>query len=151
MASMTVERDVAAPAATVWALVTDLERTAEVIGAIAALERVDEGTGFGVGTAWKETRVMFGRKTTESMAVTRVDDGRAYTVESRSRGVLYRSIMRVEPKGQGCRLAWDFRAEAQSTGAKLMSVLGKLFEGSMRKALLADLDDIAVAAEAAAD
>ena len=148
MSVMTVERDVSAPAETVWAIVTDLERTAEVVGAITALGRTDGGSGFEVGTAWKETRVMFGREATESMAVTEVDEGRSYTVESESRGVLYRSVMRVEPAGEGCHLSWQFGAEPRSTSAKLMSIVGKLFEGSTRKALSADLDDIARAAEA---
>jgi carbon monoxide dehydrogenase subunit G len=151
MAIMTVERDVAAPPAKVWALVTDLDRMTEVVHAITALERTDDGAGFGVGTAWKETRVMFGREATESMAVTGIDEGRSYTVESLSRGVLYRSVMRVEPQGETCRVSWEFGAEAQSTGAKLMSLVGKLFEGSTKKALRADLDDIAAAAEAAGD
>lgn len=149
MSVVAVEREVAAPAETVWAIVTDLDRTAEVISSIVALERTDGGDGFGVGTAWKETRVMFGREATESMEVTEIDEGRSYVVESLSRGLLYRSIMRVEPTGESCHVAWEFGAEAQSTGAKLMSVVGKLFEGSMRKALLRDLDDIAAAAETA--
>jgi carbon monoxide dehydrogenase subunit G len=149
MTVMTVERDVDAPAERVWAIVTDLERTKDVISAITALERTDGGSGFGVGTAWRETRVMFGREATESMAVTEVEEGRSYVVESRSRGVVYRTVMRVEPRGEGCRLAWEFGAEPQSTSARLMSVIGRLFESSTRKALLADLDDIAAAAEAA--
>ena len=149
MAVMKVQREVAAPAEKVWAICTDLERTKDVISAITALERTDGGSGFGVGTAWKETRVMFGRESTESMAVTEVDEGRSCVVESLSRGVLYRSVRPVEPKGEGCTLAWEFGAQAQSTRAKLMSIVGKLFEGSTKKALLADLDDIAAAAEAA--
>jgi carbon monoxide dehydrogenase subunit G len=147
MTVITVERDVAATAEKVWAIVTDLERTKDVISAITALERTDEGSGFGVGTAWQETRVMFGREATESMAVTEIDAGRSYVVESLSRGVLYRSVMRIEAAEDGCHLAWDFGAEAQSTSAKLMAVMGKLFEGSTRKALAKDLDDIAAAAE----
>ena len=67
MTVMKVDREVAAPAEVVWAICTDLDRTAEVISAITALERTDGGTGFGVGTAWQETRVMFGRGATETM------------------------------------------------------------------------------------
>ena len=91
---------------------------------------------------------MFGREATESMAVTEIDEGRSYVVESMSRGVLYRSVMRVEPVAGACRRSWEFGADAQSTSAKLMSAIGKLFEGSTRKALAQDLDDIAAAAEA---
>ena len=148
MTVMKVERDVAAPAEKVWAICTDLERTVEVISAITALERTDGGSGFAVGTAWKETRVMFGREATESMEVTGVEEGRSYVVESTSRGVRYKTVMLVESAGDGCRLVWEFGAEPLTTSAKLMSAVGKLFEGSTRKALLADLDDIAAAAEA---
>ena len=148
MSVITMERDVAAPPQKVWAIVTDLSRTAEVISAITALERTDASSDFEVGTAWRETRVMFGRESTESMAVTAIDEGRSYTVESISRGVHYTSIMKVEVKGEGTHLAWEFGAQTTSLNGKLMSVFGKLFEGTTRKALLQDLDDIAAAAEA---
>jgi carbon monoxide dehydrogenase subunit G len=144
---MIVERDVAAPPRKVWAVVTDLDRTAAVVSGITALERTDDGQGFEVGTAWRETRVMFGRETTEPMEVTAVDEGRSYTVESTSRGVHYTSVMLVEAKGDGTLLTWEFGGEPLSTSAKLMSFVGKLFEGSMRKALAQDLDDIANAVE----
>ena len=149
MAVVTVGREVAASPETVWRIVTDLDGTANVITAITALERTDDGSGFGVGTSWRETRVMFGRQGTESMEVTAVDEGRSYTVESLSRGVLYTSVMAVEPRVDGSYLSWEFGAEARSTSAKLMTMLGKLFEGSTRKALARDLDDIAAAAESA--
>lgn len=148
MTVITVQRDVAAPPGKVWDVATDLERTAEVIRAIRALERTDGGTGFGVGTAWKETRTMFGRESTESMAVTAIEEGRSYTVESESSGVHYRSVMRVEPEGKGSRLSWEFGADPVTTSAKILSILGKPFWGSVRKELMADLDDIAAAAEA---
>ena len=57
---------------------------------------------------------------------------------------------RVEPAEEGSRLSWEFGAEPQSTSAKLMSVVGRLFEGQTKKALLQDLDDIARAAEGSA-
>ncbi|MFO7533770.1 MAG: SRPBCC family protein [Candidatus Limnocylindrales bacterium] len=148
MSVITVERDIAAAPERVWDIITDLERTAEVIRAITALERTDGGGDFRVGTAWRETRVMFGREATEAMAVSALDEGRSYTVESHSRGVLYRSLMRVEPSAGGCRLTWEFGAEPQSISGRLMSLLGRFFEGATRKALQADLDDIAAAAEA---
>ena len=146
MTVIQVERDVAAPAEKVWAIATDLEAMTDTISAITAFERTDDGSGFGVGTAWRETRVLFGREATDSMAVTEVEEGRSYVVESTSRGVHYRSVMRVEPVGEGCRLSWEFGAQPLSLSGRLMSVMGKLFEGSTRKALMADLDDIAAAA-----
>lgn len=148
MTAITIGRDIAAPADVVWVLMTDIDGWAETVGGIKAVERTDGGNGFGVGTAWKETREMFGRESTEPMAVTAIEEGRSYTVESDSRGTHYRSVMRVEPTADGCHLSLDFGAEAQSLSARLMGVVGRLFEGSVKKAMLADLDDIAAAAEA---
>jgi len=47
MAVMTVERNVAAPSEQVWAIVSDLDRSRDVISGIIALERTDGGSGFG--------------------------------------------------------------------------------------------------------
>ena len=151
MAGISVERAVAAPPSVVWGIVTDLDRAAGVIGSITSVERLDGRAGFGVGTRWRETRTLFGRQATEVLEVTAVDEGRAYTVEADSRGTNYRSVIRVEPDGAGSRLSMTFEAEPSGAVAKLMAAtIGRLFEGSTRKALQRDLDDIAAAAEAAA-
>jgi carbon monoxide dehydrogenase subunit G len=151
MTSMKVERDVAASPERVWSIISDLDRSAKVISAIESIERLDGGSGFGVGTKWRETRIMFGREATETMEVSAVDEGRSYTVESPSRGVHYPTIMAVEPAGDGSRLSMTFEGEATSVGGRLMAVFGRLMEGSTRKALAQDLDDIAAAAEKDAD
>jgi carbon monoxide dehydrogenase subunit G len=151
MAGVTVERAVAAPPSVVWGIVTDLDRSAGVVGSIDSVERLDGGSGFGVGTRWRETRTQFGRQATEILEVTAVEAGRAYTVEADSRGTHYRSVIRVEPEGAGSRLSMSFEGEPTGAIGKLMAAtIGRLFEGSMRKALAKDLDDIAAAAEAAA-
>jgi carbon monoxide dehydrogenase subunit G len=151
MTTIRVEREVATSPEKVWAVITDLDRSPEMIRAIKSVERVGEGSGLEVGTTWKETREMFGREATETMRVTAVDEGRSYTVESDSRGAHYTSVMAVEPARDGSRLSMSFGAEAASLGAKLMSVVARLFEGSTRKAIVQDLDDIAKAVEAVTD
>jgi len=147
MSSMTVQRDVAARPDEVWRIMTDLEHAAEVISGIKEVRRLDGGDGFGVGTSWRETRVMLGREATEAMAVTAIDEGRSYTVEADSRGAHYTSVMVVEPKGDGSNLSMTFVAQPTTIGARVMSLFSRLFEGATRKALAQDLDDIAAAAE----
>ncbi|MFP4235572.1 MAG: SRPBCC family protein, partial [Nitriliruptoraceae bacterium] len=51
-------REVAAPAERVWEVVTDIEGSAAVLSAVDAIERLDDGVGFGEGTRWRETRTM---------------------------------------------------------------------------------------------
>ncbi len=151
MSSMKVERDIKAAPSVVWGIISDLDRSAEIIGAIKRLERLDGGEGFEVGTKWSETRVMFGKESTETMAVTAIDEGHSYKVESDAHGAHYLSILAVEPKADGSRLSMTFDVEAMTTSARIMGVFGKLMQGSMRKALAQDLADIAAAAEADAD
>ena len=148
MSELAVTTDVAAPPERVWGVITDLGRSVSVITAITAIERLDAGGPFDVGTRWRETRTMFGREATEVMEVAEIDPGTSYTVEADGRGAHYRSTMRVEALGEGSRLSMTFGAEPSGTASRLMAAtVGKLFEGSTRKALQQDLADIAAAAE----
>lgn len=144
-----MERTTTAAPADVWAVMTDIEGSADRISGITEVERLDDGDGFGVGTRWRETRVLFGKEASEEMEVTAVDEGHRYTVEAHNRGTHYVSDMIVEPAGTGSVLRMTFGAKQASKFSKLMArTVGKAFEGATRKALKQDLDDIAAAAEA---
>jgi uncharacterized membrane protein len=146
---MHVTQESSAPADTVWAIMTDLERWPSVVHAIESVERLDDGKGFEVGTRWRETRTMFGRRATETMEVRALDPGRSYTVGAVNRGVTYTSVASVEPTAEGCIIGMSFEARSSGFTKVIGATVGKLFEGATRKALLQDLRDIAEAAEAA--
>ena len=148
MSEIKVTREVKAPADAVWDVLTDLEGSPETISGITAVERLDELEGFAVGTKWRETRVLFGKEATEVMEVTEIDPGRSYTVYAASRGNEYTSIMSVEPAGEGSTVGMSFVATPTGGFSRLMaSTIGKMFEGTTRKAIEQDLADIASAAE----
>ena len=132
-----------------WQIATDIEHAENVLGAVQRIERLDSGSAFGVGTRWRETRKMFGREATEEMTVIAVDEGRSYTTGAHSRGSRYSSVVSVEPVGdQRSRISMVFGAEPQGWAARMSAMtLGRLFAGYIRRALRADLDDIARAAE----
>jgi carbon monoxide dehydrogenase subunit G len=142
-------REVAAPAAAVWVVVTDLERSPEVLSAVQAVERLDDLDGFEVGTRWRETRTMFGRQATEVMEVTEVDPGRRYEVVAVSGTTTYRSTITVTPEGTDrCELAMTFAGTTTGVAARLMAAtVGRLMAGATRRALERDLDDLAARAE----
>lgn len=143
MKTLKVARTTQATPAQLWNAITDLDRWADRISGITDVTRLDDGTGFGVGTRWRETRIMFGKETTEEMEVTAIDEGRSYTVEAGSRGADYTSVWAVEPRGDETELSMTFSGEPTSLIAKLMAMtLGKLFEGATRKAMEKDFDDI---------
>lgn len=149
MRDVVVSRDVAAPADHVWEVMTDLERAPQVISAIAEVERLDDGDGFGVGTRWRETRDMFGRRATEELEVTVVEPGRSYTVEADGGDGVYCSTTTVAPIDEhSSRLSMTFGYRPGGIVPRVLAAtVGRLGEGATRKALRRDLDDIAFAAE----
>jgi len=150
MASLQVTHDIKADPQAVWSIVVGMDDWVDVIEAIESVERLDDGERFGLGTTWRETRTMFGKKATEDMEVTEFDDGRRYATAAESHGSKYFSKISVEPTDGGCRITMGFRGEPQSTLARVMDVtVGRLFIGATRKALARDLADIGAAAEAA--
>ena len=121
----------------------------DVVEAIEVVERLDDGDGFGLGTTWRETRTMFGKKATEDMEVTEYEEGVRYATAAESHGSKYFSEIRVDAAGAGSRITMSFRGEPQTALTKVMdATVARLFMGATRKALAKDLDDIAAAAEA---
>ncbi len=150
MSELSVSREVAVTPEALWDLITDLDRSPNVISAVTSITRLDGGSGFGVGTRWQETRLIFDREATEVLEVTAMDPGRSYTVETETDGAHYRSVISVEAAPAGSMITITFGAESAGAVSKVLAgTIGKLFEGGTRKALAQDLDDIAVVAEAA--
>lgn len=145
-----VDRLVAAPPAMVWEILTDLDAAPETIRGIERVERL-EGPAFGVGTKWRETRTIMGKEATEDLWITEVRDGERYVAEADSRGTAYRSDFRLTPSRDGTRLELVFTGQPHGLVSRILAAtLGRLFAGTTRKMLRADLDDIAATAEARA-
>ncbi len=149
MKPIRVSRDVNAPASVVWGIITDLEGSVETISGIEKVE-ILAGDSFGVGTSWRETRTMFGKKATEEMTVTEVTEGESYVVIARPDGANYRTVMSILSTGEtACTVSMEFGANPKGTMTRLIgATVGRMFTGAMKKAITADLDDIAAAAEA---
>jgi len=149
MKELVVTQDSTAAPAELWSVLTDIDNAAATISAIAKIERLDDGSGFGVGTTWRETRTLFGKTATEDMKVSSVDPGRSYVTEASSHGADYRTVYSVDAAAGGSRITVRFGAESTSGLAKVMAAtVGKLFARATRKVLEKDLAEIAAAAEA---
>ncbi len=136
MKELVVTHDTVATPDNVWRVLTDLDNAVSTISAIERIERLDGGSGFDVGTTWRETRTMFGKTATEDMTVTELDPGRSYTTEARSHGAYYRSTHLVEAIDRGSRITMAFGAEPPSALSKIFSVtVGRLLDSYTRKAL----------------
>jgi hypothetical protein len=143
--ALTIERRIAAPQQAVWDIITDIPGSIERIDAIVKIEMLTD-QGMGVGTRWKETRIVFKRESTEEMEVIEFEPPLRYVVEANSCGAHFVSELRCEPDGEdSSRLIMIMETTPVAFFAKLMKPLAKLAMGTTRKILVKDLDDIAKA------
>jgi uncharacterized membrane protein len=131
------------PIEDVWKTITDFENCSNFISAIVDLKIIDKPTDTLIGFKWKETRVMFGKEATETMWITDYAENDYYQTRAESHGSIYISRLSLERVGENTKLTMSFTAEAQTFFVKIMSaVMGFMMKGSMKKALVKDLNDI---------
>ena len=148
---VSVDVNVRAPRNVVWDVVTDIPNAASTIEAVEKIEVLDRPAIGLVGLKWRETRKMFGKEATEVMWVTSASEPAFYETRAESHGAIYTTRIALADAEGGTRLSMEFAAAPQSLGAKLMAaIFGPLMKGSMRKAILKDLEDVKAAAEARA-
>src|SRR5207245_7321674 len=101
---------------------------------ITKVERLTNGP-VGVGTRFKETRMMFGKESTETMEFPAFEPNRRYELTADSCGALYRTEFRFQPDGTGTLLAVDMGVTARSFFAKLIKPLAWLMRGMVAQCL----------------
>lgn len=142
MAGCTICVPIAVPAAVAFGAMCDFANAPSRIPSIRRVEFLTEGPAR-VGTRFRETRVMFGREATETMEVTRFEPGRLYELTANSCGCLYRSEIRVDPKGaSSCELTMTFQALPQTFFAKIMGFLMKGMLKACERAMRKDMEDM---------
>lgn len=146
MARMTTSKHIDAPTDVVFNLMTDLDQVDSRISSIVCLEKLTDGP-VGVGTRFRETRVMFGKEATEEMEFTTFEVGKSYTVECESCGAHYAMHHEFSPDGGGTLIKVTFDMKSLSFLAKVMAPMGKLMAKSCMKAFDKDLEEIKALAE----
>ena len=146
MAKLSMREHIEAPPEVVFEIASDFYHAAENIQGIESLEVLDGGP-IGVGTRFRETRVMFGKASTEEMEITGFDPPHSYTVEGESCGAHFLFEYRFEGDIAGTNVRLEVETRPLSLFAKLMSPLSGLMIGAMRKCISADLEDVKRVAE----
>ena len=146
-----LEESIAAPAHEVFQVFTDLTHAPERISAIQSLEVLGKGP-VGKGTRFRETRVMFGKESTEEMEITEFDPPRAYSVEGLSCGCEFHTRYTFEGGQRETAVTMTMTTKPLTLVAKLLTpVMGLIFGGAMKKALRADHAELKAYTEAATD
>jgi hypothetical protein len=157
MTTIAVSETIRAPQAKVFALASDIPGAAGRVKGINKVEVLRPAEEFpdnfgpvGRGFTWRETRTMMGRQATEDMTITDWSPPHAYTVEARSHGCHYRSLITAVPVDPGTtRLTMAFEATPETTMARVMMKLFRFMNKQVAKCLGDDLKDIKAACEAA--
>lgn len=134
-----------APPEAVFVRSSDVERWPETVSAITRTEILTPGPDgkVGVGTKFRETRVMFGKEASEVMTFLKFDPPRSYTLTAESHGCKYETTFTFVPEGEGTRIEMRFRGEPQTTLSKVMGALmTPMMKGTMRKCIAKDLQDL---------
>jgi ligand-binding SRPBCC domain-containing protein len=132
---------IAAPKSEVFRAFSDVQSLSKNVTAITGIELLSDGE-IGVGTRFKETRVMFGKESSEIMEITRFAPHDFFTEEARSGGMHYVSNWSFV-ENEGCtRVSIDFTGTATTFTGRIMGVLFSFMAGSMKKAFLSDMEDL---------
>jgi carbon monoxide dehydrogenase subunit G len=145
MKPVTVTVTISAPRERVFAAFTDLSTAAERISGIDKLEILTEGP-VGIGTRFRETRTMMGRKCSEVMTITTFDIPSRYVLEANSCGCHYTTEFTFQSVPEGTQVTGNFSGQAASILAKCMMFLMKPFmnklQNACRTALQGDMQDV---------
>lgn len=141
-----VSQHINAPVNLVFDVFSDIENIQEQIEGITQVEILSDIT-HGVGTRWRETRVMFGREATEEMEISKFAENQSYEVVASSRGMDYHTIYTFNEIDGGTLVEMVFSGKPLTLSAKLMTPIGSLFQGAARKALEDDMNNLKVVCE----
>jgi len=132
----------------VWAMIADIENSADFISGITNIEIINPAGDDLVGLKWRETRKMFGKESDEIMWVTHSQKPNFYQTRAENHGAIYVSRLEITEENDGVTLEMSFEGQGSTLMVKIMSgIFGAFMKKSMRKALVVDLEDIKKACE----
>lgn len=141
-----LSKSINAPIEKVFDVFSDITQIENRIDGITKIEILSDVKS-GVGTRWRETRVMFGREATEEMEISALEANKSYEVVAESRGMKYHTKYTFTPQGDGTQVEMVFSGQAVSFAAKLMTPLAFLMKGTVRKAMDKDMDELKAVCE----
>ncbi|MDR8390088.1 SRPBCC family protein [Aliifodinibius sp. S!AR15-10] len=138
MSQVTVIKEINAPVELVFQTISDIRNFSKAVPDIVDVEFLtDQKTG--VGTRFRETRVMYGKEATEELEVTELVENDRIRIMADSHGVVWDSLFSVKENGDATELTLVMDMRPHKLMAKIMTFVMKR---SMRKALEKDMDAV---------
>ena len=138
MANVTVTRRIDAPADAVFRTVAHIEQFSQAVPHILRVEFLSEVKS-GVGTRFRETRMMMGREASTELEVTEYVENERVRIASEAGGALWDTVFTVAPDGEGTELKMVMDATPRTAGARMTL---PLVIGAVRKAVEQDMDSV---------
>lgn len=136
MTTITLTKDIAAPVDRVFATVADIEQFSMAIPHIQSVECLS-GQKSGVGTRFRETRIMKNREASTTLEVTEYVSNERVRLVSDSHGAVWDTVFTTAPLGDGTRLEMVMEARPHTLSARLTT---PLIRGMIKKEIEKDLD-----------
>ncbi len=144
MSRTTVIRRIEAPIDRVFETVSDIGNFSKAISGIVNVEFLSEQR-LGVGTKFKETRLMNGREAVVELEVTEFANNDHVRLVSDTHGTIWDTVFRVSDIDGATELVMTMDANAYRLLPKLMN---PLIKGMIRKAIETDMDSVKTFCEA---
>ncbi len=133
-----VTREIRAPIELVFSRISDVRRFQEVNEDILEIEFLTEQQS-GVGTRFKETRNMKGRRATTTLELTECVENQHVRFVSDEGGTIWDTVMRVAERDGGTELRMVMDARPYKLMARIIT---PLIKGMVTKAVVADMDNL---------
>ena len=138
MTRTTVTRSIDAPLEVVFETISDIRNFSQAVPEIINIEFLSE-THSGVGTRFRETRLMRGREASTVLEVTEFADDERVRLVADSHGAIWDSEFTVREQGGATILTLTMDARPHGLAARLTLPVTR---GFVRKALEHDLDAV---------
>ncbi len=138
MYSVAASIDIDAVPETVFDTLSNLTGWPDMIEDIVSIELLTDGP-VGVGTTFRETRMLFGKEAAEKMTFETFERPESYRLTARSGGSHYLTTTSFEPIPSGTRMQIHFRARPEKMVAWLLLPIALAMQGMLRKCLEKDL------------
>ncbi|MFP6759329.1 MAG: SRPBCC family protein [Alphaproteobacteria bacterium] len=145
--TITVSEGIDAPRERIWNVITDIDSWADTIAGIVSIEVINRPEAGIVGLKWREKRVLFGKEAAETMWISAAEPNRWYETTAENHGAIYSTRLSMDDSNDKVILTMTFSAKPTTIASKLFSLIGFMFNGTMRKMLQKDLTDIRRVAE----
>ena len=139
MGSMNLSIRIDATPEAVFAVISDVENSPDRIDGFEKVDMLTDAP-VGVGTKWRETRRMNNKQSVEEWEMTAFDSPNYFSAYCDSGGYDVEWTMRIDPEGDGSRLALDMTTRPRTFIGKLMTPVEWLMSGMCKRMVRQDLE-----------